>query len=902
MMITGVELKNIKSYEHSGTIEFAPGVNAISGPNGAGKSTILEAIGLALFDVKLYTQSHFIREGAKQGEIVVSFIDSLDERQYQVVRPLGSGAAYIYDPEIKRRLASGKNDVLDWIKEHLKVSPSADLQALFEDAIGVPQGLLTVPFLGNQAERKRKFDPLLQVDDYERVWEQLREVVSYLDGQLSVQKEEIAGLRGELRRLPELESEASELQGKIAQAVLELADVGEQLQQVTAQCQALDELQKQIETLSHQVVYYDSQLEGLDRQLADAKTAVQQGEAAQEIVSQAEPGHQAYQAAQARLQELEPQRLERDALKQSLAEVERLLALEAQKVEQLEKRLEEITQAEAQMIVIKPQVDEQARLANELNVAEQAGRELEAASLRVAEEQGKLERLNSELQRVRADLEQLSVLDAERGQLDDQRGQLEDQVVQVKAGVSQLKIQHQHLVERQAFLGQAETAECPVCRQPLGKHQREDLVSHYQQELAQLEVEQHTSQLRLDQLEVDMQSVLQALAGNQEKTRLLPHPGRQVELLKELENQQRTLGEWQQRRESLAEATEQKSQLQEALANLGDPLNKYQLLKAVADERGDVEARLAAGRETLTQVKEDADQVSSRLGSFANLDKLIKAQQKAMTTHQSDHDRYLGNIIVAQDLSRRRLRADEIHIQVENTGRERGQVAVELEHIKTGYDEVKHRELKTRQEDLNRRQAKLEERLSSDQDLLGKLSDQIETLKTMQARLEALESDLAFSQELSEALVFIRQIFRDAKPHIIRQLVQIISAEADRIYSDIMNDYTARLRWMEDYGIVIEQMGNQREYIQLSGGEKMVAALAVRLALLREMSAIRVAFFDEPTANLDEDRRENLAAQITQIKGFDQLFVISHDDSFERDTYHVLHVTKENGISRVEVG
>jgi len=210
--------------------------------------------------------------------------------------------------------------------------------------------------------------------------------------------------------------------------------------------------------------------------------------------------------------------------------------------------------------------------------------------------------------------------------------------------------------------------------------------------------------------------------------------------------------------------------------------------------------------------------------------------------------------------------------------------------------------LKTRQEDLNRRQAKLEERLSSDQDLLGRLSDQIETLKTMQARLEALESDLAFSQELSEALVFIRQIFRDAKPHIIRQLVQIISAEADRIYSDIMNDYTARLRWMEDYGIVIEQMGNQREYIQLSGGEKMVAALAVRLALLREMSAIRVAFFDEPTANLDEDRRENLAAQITQIKGFDQLFVISHDDSFERDTYHVLHVTKENGISRVEVG
>ncbi|MCJ7530085.1 MAG: hypothetical protein MUO64_03515 [Anaerolineales bacterium] len=664
----------------------------------------------------------------------------------------------------------------------------------------------------------------------------------------------------------------------------------------------MDDLQSQIETLSHQAAYFDSQLAGLERQLADAEAAFQESEAAQGIVSQAEPGHQAYQTAQARLHELEQQRLERDALKERLAEAESLLALETQKIEQLETRLEEITQAEAQMVAIKPQVDEQARLANELKAAEQAGRELEAASLRVAEERIKLERLTSELQRVRADLEQLSVLDAERDQLDNQRREMEEQTVQIKASALQLQQHCEQLVERQALLEQAETAECPVCRQQLGKHQREDLVSHYQQELAQLEVEQQTSQLRLAQLEVDLQSILQALAGNQEKSRLLPHPGRQVELLKELENQQRVLGEWQQRKESLVGAPEQRRQLQEALDQLGDPSSKYQRLKDYADGRSDIEARLPAGQEALAKIKRNATQFSERLSGFTNLDKVINTQQKAMSTHQADHDSYLGNIIVAQDLSRRHVRADEIHTQAESTGRERGQVAVELEHIKAGYDEDKHRELKTRQQELSRLQAALEERLSTQQDQSGRLRSQIETLRTMQGQLEVLESDLAFSQELAEALAFIRQTFRDAKPHIIRQLVQLISAEADRIFGDIMNDYTARLRWTEDYGIIVAQMGNEREYNQLSGGEKMVAALAVRLALLREMSAIRVAFFDEPTAHLDEDRRENLAAQITQIKGFDQLFVISHDDSFERDTYHVLHVTKENGISRVEVG
>ena len=57
--------------------------------------------------------------------------------------------------------------------------------------------------------------------------------------------------------------------------------------------------------------------------------------------------------------------------------------------------------------------------------------------------------------------------------------------------------------------------------------------------------------------------------------------------------------------------------------------------------------------------------------------------------------------------------------------------------------------------------------------------------------------------------------------------------------------------------------------------------LAIRLGLLKQLSDIRVAFFDEPTTNLDAERRENLAEQIGSIKHFDQLFVISHDDTFE---------------------
>ena len=82
----------------------------------------------------------------------------------------------------------------------------------------------------------------------------------------------------------------------------------------------------------------------------------------------------------------------------------------------------------------------------------------------------------------------------------------------------------------------------------------------------------------------------------------------------------------------------------------------------------------------------------------------------------------------------------------------------------------------------------------------------------------------------------------------------------------------------------------------------MAAALAFRLALLKELSEINIAFFDEPTSNLDEDRRRNLAQQIGRIKHFNQLFVVSHDDSFEAYTDQVIMLTERQSIETTSGG
>ena len=147
---------------------------------------------------------------------------------------------------------------------------------------------------------------------------------------------------------------------------------------------------------------------------------------------------------------------------------------------------------------------------------------------------------------------------------------------------------------------------------------------------------------------------------------------------------------------------------------------------------------------------------------------------------------------------------------------------------------------------------------------------------------------------MRETAEFIRDILQKAAPYITEILLHSISVEANQLFREITGRFDVTLRWGKDYEVTLEEEGRERPFLNLSGGEQMAAALAVRLALLKELSEINIAFFDEPTTNMDEERRRNLAEHIGRIKDFHQLFVISHDDSFEGFTDQIVMLGAKN--------
>jgi exonuclease SbcC len=335
------------------------------------------------------------------------------------------------------------------------------------------------------------------------------------------------------------------------------------------------------------------------------------------------------------------------------------------------------------------------------------------------------------------------------------------------------------------------------------------------------------------------------------------------------------------------------------LEALGDPRHDYRRAADTAERRPVLEKDLAAAEEQITELTEQVVTVEEELTAYADLDDRIEAQRTALATHEAGHQQYLEHIREAEALTERQEKAAALESELVSSRADRDRLVSERDAVAAEYDADAYDQVMASYTGLREEAATLDERLRQRREQLADDQAEIERLTEVQSNLADAQAEGEEYANLLALLEQVRRVLREAGPKVTQALLEVISLQAARLYADIMADHTARLRWVEDYGVELVAGGRERTFAQLSGGEQMAAALAVRLALLKEVSEIDVAFFDEPTANLDDERRDNLAQQILDVKGFSQLFVISHDDTFEQDTDNVVRLVKENGASRV---
>ncbi|HJO07305.1 MAG TPA: hypothetical protein QGG37_08205, partial [Chloroflexota bacterium] len=354
-------------------------------------------------------------------------------------------------------------------------------------------------------------------------------------------------------------------------------------------------------------------------------------------------------------------------------------------------------------------------------------------------------------------------------------------------------------------------------------------------------------------------------------------------------------------RQSVAEARTEERRLRESLRELGTPSprdrltrdrahleDKPGLMKSVADDETNVTATRKAAEELALAIEPWVD--------AANLVADLAARQAEL---QPKHDAYVAAVAIAKGLPERRSQLAEAEASIGIARHELTAAQATLQTAATAFDATDLAGAREHKGRLQGERGALLTRREQLESSSAELNRRLKTLREHESALARTTAAIARTTYVRRILSLLRNSLRDAGPEVTRTLLSSIAATANNIYGEIMGDYSQILKLDAEYGISVDTVGHERAFSQLSGGEQIVAAMAVRLAILRELLRIDMAFLDEPTQNLDQERRENLAEQIRRIRGFSQIVVVSHDDTFERLLQSVVHIEKEDGISRV---
>jgi len=311
-------------------------------------------------------------------------------------------------------------------------------------------------------------------------------------------------------------------------------------------------------------------------------------------------------------------------------------------------------------------------------------------------------------------------------------------------------------------------------------------------------------------------------------------------------------------------------------------------LALIGKQREEAEKKAAARKEDLKQ--------------FGNLDAEIVKVEKTRIESQAARDAFFANQKDAQDLANRRGTLKEWAKLLEEIKANLAAKLNERTRLDKEYDAKRHAEVRSVKEQLVAGVATIKQKMEDLSKGRQRLEDDIRKLKAIGEKIASKLTRKKTYEGKEELVKFLRnKIFNNVSAQLSERFREEISLRADRIYRTIA-ETDEELVWGDKYQIVLRDMRDgqlrERSDDQLSGGQTMSAVVALRLALLQTIGA-RVAFFDEPTSNLDASRRENLAHALRAIDvgreevtehWYDQLFLVSHDVAFTEVTDQIIYL------------
>ncbi len=288
---------------------------------------------------------------------------------------------------------------------------------------------------------------------------------------------------------------------------------------------------------------------------------------------------------------------------------------------------------------------------------------------------------------------------------------------------------------------------------------------------------------------------------------------------------------------------------------------------------------------------EDILSIEERYAAHAaDLQSAIDAQNKELISRKAAAAQATAGIRKRQDATEKKI--ENLRREMETAGakeKRRDEIVAVLGNERTTAVQAQSELMRVTGE-----VGRADEQRKSLKKMLDSLGRDIEEMEKTRDKIAEYEKQGAELSRAGSTADLLADLLRRAGGRVAELYTGRISAFAARMYAGVAED-GAQLKFDTEYDAKLVDIykGNERirSFNQLSGGQRMIAALCVRIAMLTCFAGLPIAFFDEPTENIDAEKKQNLAEILKKMLGeFTQIFIISHDDAFDRLTENVIYL------------
>ena len=911
MIIKKVQLENYRSHSNT-TVEFTKGVNLILGKNGRGKTSILEAISTVMFNTKdrsgKETGKSYIKFGEKSSKVEIDFIAN-DGREYNLkteffkTKPkkqtLKDMIGSEYDGDIQEKL-----EELCGIKK--------GFEETYENIVIAKQNEFINIFKDSGTTREKTFNKIFNTQIYKEMYDSFlkeavnkyKEKVKDLDKEITFLKENMEDKEQITNFLKEEKDIEKNLQDNFKNINIVSKNLENEIKNYGTTEIELNNLVKNIKDEENKIKKY---LNILKENIVEAK----QAKKSKIIVKETEKPYLEYLNIENRLKDLRENldnlleeqklntqyqnnikilKLNNENLKTDIINLEENISKNSEKKENLENEISELKAKEENLdLKLKKYInllDELEKLENfkdkKLEDKLKKTTEIDILKKELVSKNDLFKATNIEM--IEKKLSDFQELEKELKLLEEQKIIFETEIKTLKKSSKELsdkicpflneKCQNLEDKEAEDYFSSKisiKTEDLENLKKNIEEKTQilvekevfEDKKKQYfelEKSIKDLELSLKNEEINLKEIELDIKNLdmnIQKLIENQEfqNSQMLR------EKKKELEVELRNLN-----------LDEKRENLKNLLENL--EIEKEKILK----NQNSIESNLKEIDEYSKKIKEDTNKnIESKKSE-------IKTFENKLDDLKNPYNEYLKNNVLAEDLENLllkvnknikelySLRADKNLLKQKVFNLEEKIKNIQIAELKEKYDTIKE-ELN----EINKKLGSSQEKIENYKKILEKISSQEERQKKLLIEFKKLENKFNKASLIRNE---VGQMGRAISKYMLSGISNIASVNFNKI-----TGRTERIEWSNEekdkYAVYLVGQERKIAFEQLSGGEQVSVAIAIRGTMTEYFTNSKFMILDEPTNNLDTERKKLLAEYMGEIlNNLEQSIIVTHDDTF----------------------